>query len=275
MGVTTSKLHRAAVVSWVTLLTLLGTALPVCAEPPESRRSVTPRPGVTQSFVLVEPGVRPAASVVLFPGGDGVLGFPDSGPFPRGGNFLVRNRRLFAAESLLVAVVDTPSDHMAGLGHFRLTADHARDVAAVIDALRRVAAVPVWLVGTSRGTISAVNAAARLREGGPDGLVITSSMTRSSARGRETVFDAGLADVRVPTLVVHSENDACVATPGADAPMLFARVRATRKELRVFGGLAGGTGAAACGAFSAHGYFGIDGEVVKTIADWIKATPAR
>ncbi len=85
------------------------------------------------------------------------------------------------------------------------------------------------------------------------------------------MFDAGLADVRVPTLVVHHERDACVGTPGSDARALIGRVRAARKELLLFrGGAGGGTGDRACGPWAAHGYFGIDDEVVKAIADWIK-----
>jgi hypothetical protein len=80
--------------------------------------------------------------------------------------------------------------------------------------------------------------------------------------------------VRVPTLVVHHEYDACIVTPGADAKALIGRVKAARKQLILFqGGEGGGTGERACGPFAAHGYFGIDDEVVKAIADWIKATP--
>jgi homoserine acetyltransferase len=133
--------------------------------------------------------------------------------------------------------------------------------------------VPVWVVGTSKGTVSAVNAAARLKDG-VDGLVITSSITRTSAQTAETVFDAGLADVRAPTLVVHHESDACFVTPAADASALIGRVRAARKELRLFqGGAGGASGERACGPFAAHGYYGIDAEVVTAIAEWIKATP--
>jgi hypothetical protein len=234
----------------------------------ESMKTVESRPGVTQPFLLVEPDGAPVASVILFTGGDGVLGFKGAGPFPRGGNFVVRNRKAFAAHGLLVAVIEVPSDHAAGYGRFRMTDGHARDVAAVIAALRQQAPVPVWLVGTSRGTVSVVNAAARLETGGPDGVVISSSITRPS-RQTETVFDAGLDEVRVPILVVHHEYDACFVTPGADARPLFGRVRAARKELRLFQGGAGG-GEGACGPFAAHGYFGIDDDVVTAIADWIK-----
>ncbi len=36
---------------------------------------------------------------------------------------------------------------------------------------RKTADVPVWLVGTSAGTLSAANAAVRLKDGGANGLV--------------------------------------------------------------------------------------------------------
>jgi hypothetical protein len=247
------------------------TVRPSFAQPAETLKTVEPRSGVTVPFLLVEPAAAPVASVILFTGGDGVLGFKGAPPYPRGGNFLVRNRKAFAGHGLLVAVIDVPSDHSSGYGRYRITDGHARDVAAVIAALRERAPVAVWVVGTSKGTVSAVNAAARLTSGGPDGLVITSSITRTSRETTETVVDAGLDDVRVPTLVVHHQHDACIVTPGFDARGIAGRVRAARKELLLFtGGAGGGSGERACGPFAAHGYFGIDDEVVTAIAAWIK-----
>ena len=61
----------------------------------------------------------------------------------------MRNRARFASQGVLVAVVDTPSDHPGGLDGFRTSAAHADDIRAVIAALKQEAAVPVWLVGTS------------------------------------------------------------------------------------------------------------------------------
>jgi predicted alpha/beta-hydrolase family hydrolase len=257
------------------IVALLLSATTTGAQVPESRQTVASRPGVTQTFYLTEPSGTSAASVILFTGGEGALGFKGDGPFPRGGNFLIRHRKAFAAHGLLVAAIDVPSDMPGGYGRFRKTEEHARDVAAVIAALRRHAAVPVWVIGTSKGTISAASVAARLTDGGPDGLVLTSSATRQTRGSSDTVFDVGVESVRVPTLIVHSENDACQGTPGFDARPLFGRVRAARKELLLFNGAPAGSGEAACGPFTAHGYFGIEAEVIKAIADWIKATPSR
>ena len=101
------------------------------------------------------------------------------GTIKNGGNFLVKVREQFASHGFLVSVFDAPSDQKGsdGMLGYRVTEDHAADVAAVVKRLRELATVPVWLVGTSRGTISAANAAARLPPpSGPDGIVLTSTM---------------------------------------------------------------------------------------------------
>ena len=234
-------------------------------------RTIPTRPGVTQAFILVRPSGPPAACVVLFAGGNGRLGL-GSGKLGLAGNFLVRNRARFAGQGMLVAVVDAPSDHPAGLDGFRTSADHAEDIRAVIAALRLQAPVPVWLIGTSMGTISAANGAARLTGGGPDGLVLTSTVTRQGRERPESIGDVRLDAIRIPTLVVHHKNDACRSTPYADMPGLLRDLKqAPRKELLAFDGgdppISG-----PCEARAAHGYLGLDGEVVTAIATWIKVT---
>jgi hypothetical protein len=66
---------------------------------------------------------------------------------------------------LLVAIVDPPSDRSSLYG-FRITRAHALDIKGVIAYLRQQAPVPVWLVGTSYGTVSAIKVADWLAEGG-------------------------------------------------------------------------------------------------------------
>ena len=120
--------------------------------------------------------------------------------------------------------------------------------------------------------MSAANAAARLTAGGPDGLVLTSSVTRQGRERSETVGDVRLKDVRVPTLVVHHRQDACRVTPYADTVALLRDFSAVpRRELLSFDG--GSPESGPCDARAAHGYFGIEAEVVLAIAKWITATP--
>jgi pimeloyl-ACP methyl ester carboxylesterase len=238
--------------------------------------TVATRPGVTQSFLLVRPSAAaPIASVILFAGGTGALMLSADGIGALRGNFLVRNRARFADQGLLVAVVDAPSDRdPGGLVRFRATREHAADVAAVIAALRKLVDVPVWVVGTSMGTVSAANAAARLRDGGPDGLVLTSSITRPGRGMGETVDDVALETIAIPTLVVHHRYDRCPLTPYRDAVGLVkAFKRAPRVELLAFEG-GDAPRSEPCEAFSAHGYLGLDAQVVTAIAAWIKGASA-
>ncbi len=154
----------------------------------EELLTIATRPGVSLPFLLVTPDRRPAASLILFAGGDGQLGLATwaTGGGKRG-NFLVRSRALFAERGFLAAVVDAPSDRTAdGLTGFRSTEAHTQDIAGVIAFLKQRADVPVWLVGTSMGTVSAANAAARVPQN-VHGLVLTSSVTRASRRERESL----------------------------------------------------------------------------------------
>ena len=243
-----------------------------CPALEETVKTIATRPGVTESFLLVQPDASPVASVALFAGGEGVINLQNFGSGGlRNSNFLVRNRRRFARAGLLVAVVDVPTDHPTGLGSFRATAEHARDIAAVISALRQESPVPVWLVGTSMGTVSAANAAARLKQNGPDGLVLTSSVTERSRNVRVSLKDVDLDEIRVPTLIVHHESDGCVTSPFAGARVLVkALKRAPKTEFLAF---TGGTSTGdPCESAASHGYMGIDDEVVRAIIGWIKET---
>ena len=170
---------------------------------------------------------------------------------------------------MLVAVVDAPSDRQSApyLGGFRQTREHASDVKAVIAWLRRQAAVPVWLVGTSRGTQSAAYVATELSpaQGGPDGIVLTSSILRDD-RGR-AVPEMPLDRVAVPVLVVHHKQDGCGLCALADVPRLMTRLTAAGARLFVYDG--GRNEGDPCDAFAYHGFNGLEREVVSKIADWI------
>jgi pimeloyl-ACP methyl ester carboxylesterase len=145
---------------------------------------------------------------------------------------------------------------------------------ALIASLRAMAPAPVWVIGTSMGTVSAASVAARLsREGGPDGVVLTSTITRWNKREGESVGDVKLKDIQIPALLVHHREDACQFTPFSDIPGLLRDLsKAPRKELIAFeGGDPPQSGP--CEARAAHGYLGLDAQVVKAIADWIIASP--
>ncbi len=239
--------------------------------------SVSARKDVEQKFLFIKHD-QPAASVILFPGGHGNLKLTGLGIGQYHNNFLVRTRSEFAAQGFNVAVVDTPSDHAGrfGLHNFRTSPEHVQDIKAVIAFLRERSNKPVWVIGTSRGTISAANVAAGLEDGGPDGLILTSSVFRSySATLKGAIASTELEKIRVPTLFVHHKEDGCEITSFADVERHMKMLsNAPRVELISF---EGGSAEVSkpCQALSRHGFIGIEEEVVKQIGDWIKTNSPR
>lgn len=229
------------------------------------------RPYVTQRMIVLSPP-DPKAAVVLFPGGHGGLQVFANGTMKWGdGNFLVRTRQLFADQGLLVAVVDAPSDRQTApfLQGFRQRTEHAADIKAVIGWLRETAKIPVWLVGTSRGTQSVGYLATELNgPDGPDGIVLSSTIVTDD-KGRP-VPAMPLGKIRVPVLVVHHEQDGCAHCAYAEVPALMGKLGSVpRSQLLSFKG--GETKGNPCEAFAFHGFNGIEREVVQQTAAWLLA----
>ena len=229
------------------------------------------RPGVFQRMVVLSPH-NPKAALILFAGGHGGLQIFPNGSFKWGKrNFLVRTRQLFADQGLLVVVVDGPSDRQRTpyLSGFRQKPEHVVDIKAAIAWVREQAKVPVWLVGTSRGTQSAAFVATQLTGlDGPDGLVLTSTILTAD-KGRP-VPAMPLGKLRIPVLVVHHEQDGCRHCLFKDVPTLMEKLdRVPKKQLLSFKG--GENRGAPCKALAYHGFNGLEREVVAQIASWIMA----
>jgi dienelactone hydrolase len=234
---------------------------------------VSSRPGVTQRFLLCSSD-QVKANVILFAGGHGGLQIQNDGAILWGaGNFLVRTRDMFAVLGLQAAVIDAPSDRQVYpyLSGFRQTSQHADDIKAVIAWLRQQAKVPVWLVGTSRGTQSAafIGTQLPLADGGPDGLVLTSTVL-IDPNSRAVPNIPGLENIGVPVLVAHHRQDGCSLCPYAELPNLMNKLTGTpRKKLLTFDG--GQNIGDPCEAWANHGFNGIEAEVVIKISQWITA----
>jgi len=257
----------------------LAISVPAAAQPKTEVVTVSARPGVTIKYLEVLPADPPKTAVVLMAGGKGVLGLRNSGEISTdlNLNFLMRTREQFAREGVAVAAVDVASDQMAGLnGDIRLSAAHAQDITKVMAVVRKRHNVPVWLVGTSASTISAVSVAARFpnpKLGGPDGVVLTSSLTvlAKGLCGRSIYF-AQLANIRVPILSIGHEEDACPCSPGGAAVgrrMMAALKQSSKKEHKVWTGGDPPISKEPCWARTPHGFLGVENDVIKYIAEWV------
>jgi hypothetical protein len=234
---------------------------------------VPTRPGVVQPcLLLVEAPAAPKAVALMFPGGLGsvkldrraievVLG-------PRG-NFLIRSAERFLSPDLAVAILDCPSDRPSGMeDDFRLGAAHAADVKGLLGALgARFPGAKLFLVGTSRGTVSAAYVAQGL---GPavDGVVLTSSVTRST-KSQPGLSLFRFEILKTPLLLVHHAEDWCPQCPYGDA---VAAAKASKAPLiTVQGGIEPESGP--CEPLANHGYFGREARVASAIRAWILGQP--
>jgi pimeloyl-ACP methyl ester carboxylesterase len=244
--------------------------LPVGAPSAEDIVSLSTREGVTQSYLLSAPQAGKASAVaILFPGGAGKtdLERETARTLLDRGNFLVRSRRIFAAGGIAAVVMDAPSDQPSGMDDgFRLDRAHTEDIGKVVADLKiRFPGVPVFLVGTSRGTISAASAGSRLGKA-VDGVVLTATLFLASKR-QPGLSGFDFASIPSPVLFVHHIDDACTYTPYSSAR----RLADLYPLVSVSGGLP--QQSQPCEAMSQHGFLGKEAETVDAIAKWMLKQP--
>jgi hypothetical protein len=223
------------------------------------------RPGVSVAvYYMKQEGSK--ATVALLPGGSGSIGMKNG--VPASNNFLVRSRDFFAANGLNVALVDRPSDN-DNLDYVdRVSPEHIEDLRRVAVFLKKDAGLPVWLVGTSRGTISATAAAIAFGNEELAGIVLTSSVTSNRKTG--AVPYQKLDRIRIPVLVLHHEYDACKLCVPRDVSLITRGLQnvPVKKEILVKGGA--NPRGDPCEGSHWHGFIGMEKEAVGIISDWIR-----
>ena len=281
------------------LAIVLAQPLAATAAPCGAVTAVPTHDGSTTRYAYRPPSVAaapgaPTITLVLLPGGSGRVDLDEQGcARALKGNSLVRSLPEFGAQGLGTALVDASSNHQGvdGLGGFRSSPQHAEDLGRVIARVREQTGGQVWLVGTSRGTISAANvatnvaanaaAAAPARLSGPaapDGVVLTSVVTAGHRGGKKswvahTVFDFALADIRLPLLLVGHAADACARSPATLMAQVAARTQSRRQQVvTVTGGVSSQdpTGAEACEGRSPHGFLGVEAELAAGVARFVR-----
>jgi predicted alpha/beta-hydrolase family hydrolase len=229
---------------------------------------VATRPGVVVP-VFWHPLANAGATLVLLPGGDGGIGGLNEEGWPSSRNFLIRSGKLFAQHGFNVAMVSHPSDVATMDYPFRISDAHLQDLHQVLIELKSRSAGPLWLVGTSRGTVSAT--AAVIAERDPQliaGLVLTSSITNYKKPG--AIPRQELSKIQIPVLVMHHAKDACNVCQPQAVPLIMAGLTNSpiKRQIMVDGG--SDPSGSACEAEHWHGYIGMESEAVDLIANWIK-----
>jgi alpha-beta hydrolase superfamily lysophospholipase len=224
--------------------------------------------GAPQNVLILAPATNPVAAVVMFPGGDGQIGIGANGSIARKGNFLIRTRDKWLARGFLFVAVDAAAARASSRGD-RVGPANQRAIAEIVRAVRQRTSAPIWLLGTSAGAPAAVAGAASLPAGVIRGVAISSPLSKPGPH--DSVFDAPLARIGVPVLIQIHQQDGCPATPPANAIRIKAALSsAPVAEVQQFSG-GKPPRSAQCDAFSEHGFYGIEDEVVTATANWMMA----
>ena len=233
--------------------------------------TIPTRPGITQSFFIAGMGgTKPQAVALVYSGGFGTIKLHMQGDKPKfqQGNFLVRTRRDFIRNGIQPVLVDVPSDEPTGVpDRYRRSDEQVADTRAVLAEVRkRLPGLPIFILTTSRSTLSGAHLGRSL---GPDeiaGIVLSSTMI-VPGRGWESLATFDFRSIKVPLLFVQHRADTCQATP---YPPL-ARAAEGFPLISVSGGKPAESGP--CEPFAAHGYFGKETPTVDAISAWMLKKP--
>jgi hypothetical protein len=207
--------------------------------------------GHTRAAIVLPDG-PPAGSIILIPGGTTLQKIDAAGNGSNSGNFVMRIRDSLLAAGFAIAYVGDPTD-----------------LRAIIARMRTVKR-PVFLISTSNGTrVAAANAAA-LGADGPDGIVLTSTVTKGGLQYPESAASVNVSKITVPVLFVHNTNDGCSYAPPGGIAGMIARFPKGADVTRIdvtSTTLAGDP----CEPYSPHGYLGIESDVTAKIVAWMRA----
>lgn len=214
-------------------------------------------------YVMSNP--HAVATLILLPGGEAGTGkmIDDK---PTSGNFLARSRDIFFNENFNVVVIFRASD-LAKLDYSYRVREHVAEIAKVINFSKEKFQKPIWLVGTSRGTVSGTAAAIALGETAVQGLVLASSVTNNKIGAINT---QSIGELKIPVLVVHHKYDACKICDPYEASLITSGL--TSAPVKKFVLIEGGAKPEGdpCAAKHWHGFINYEKETVKLMSDWIK-----
>jgi hypothetical protein len=232
------------------------------------RFAITTRVGITTE-VFWHASSNAQATVFILPGGDGGFGAIQNG-LPTSRNFLVRTASYWINdEGFNYLVFGNPSDRPALDYADRITPDHLTDLKETLKWLKERTTTPIWIVGTSRGTVSAAHALINIKDPQLAGGVFSSSITATNKAGALPVQE--LSRIEVPVLLVHHEADACNVTRPQEVPVIFKGLsNAQVKKLLMISGGSGASGNP-CRALHTHGFIGVEQSTIRTIAAWIRS----
>lgn len=204
-------------------------------------------------------------AILLMPGHPGIMKLQSPQSYALKGNFLIRSRQAWLDRETVVLTVDAPSDEWASFtGRFRATPRYAEDLRGLAQEIEKAyGKLPLAIVGTSEGSISAYHAARAL---GPDDVkvIFTASLFETSSNS-PGLASLDFGDFKISMLWVHHENDPCRYTPYWQAKRHAEKTGAPLITVRSSNAGRGDP----CQAFTPHGFVGVERETVQAMKRWV------
>lgn len=231
------------------------------------------RPGVRQRLLIAKEEKAGCQAVMLFTGGKAKWIAERKGRrLKLGRNFLIRSAPLFARAGLVTVLPDLPSDRARSTGMsdaFRTSQEHYQDIRAAIEFLAsKENACGIYLIGTSRGTMSVGHLSSLIKHPSVKGYVFTASLNDTASYAE---------NIERPALVVHHIEDACWSTRYENAQNFFHGLpNLPRKHFITVSGGDEPKSRRPCKARTQHGFYGVERETVAAIVEWINGkTPPK
>ena len=203
-------------------------------------------------------------TVLVLSGGEGGFGRVENG-LPTSGNFLIRSAQHWIDQGFNYAAFGKPSD----MEELERNSDaHLIDLKATVKFLKSKTNTPIFVVGTSRGTISATRMLIDDPESNIAGGVLTAAIVNYKEDGAVPKQD--LHKIKVPVLAYHHSRDACVhCKPHEVSNIIRGLKNAPVKKLMMVDGGSNPQGNP-CHGQHWHGFIGMEKEEVGHIAEWIR-----
>lgn len=220
---------------------------------------------------------KPTKLAVLLPGSPSVVRpVVENGVMTNSkltGNFLIRARRFLVDENVASLIVDCHSESGDDCSsNYQASKQRQEDVDKLIAEVknRNPSITDVWLVGTSKGTISSSFMPVH-NTSGYAGAIHTASITDPYVRG--SYRELGGFDYKKTTVqqfFVHHANDPCALTSYPSAKSIAEKYAVPLITVSGGSGFQGG----ACEAFTEHGFRGKEKEVMNAMTAIIKSGKA-
>ena len=255
------------------LLTMLFTLAPVLAE---EVVTLDTRPGVTQSFLLLEPIEEPKGVILMFPGHEGVVKFNKINDdltveIERGGFTASEDtRQVYQENGMVVVLMAPPSDMQRGMDTaFRSGEEHVADISIVIDYLNKRYQKAPYMHGHCRSSFSPASIATKLNNENISGLILSSP--RSQGR-HGAITDYAKDVINIPVLLVQHTEDTCKGTPYSNLNKVRRFYGSSSQKVDVIivsGGDTASTGPGSC-QNGAHSFRGLQAETASAIVNWVQ-----